>query len=220
MATSGPREVPAALAGELGELYGLEQDLETVKEYCERLKRGFSDLASADLTVLQALSEAAIIRYARCFIDGQRVKLDPNSLGLEARKDHDWFWNLRRKHIAHSVNEFEKWSVIVHVVEPPDPPLVQHISMGSTRVEGLSLDLAENLQFLCDAFLTDLRPEIERTRVLVEGAVLSTPIDEVYAWPEPVPFPPPTGLDVSRDRKRRGRRTLASTVRPASPSAR
>jgi hypothetical protein len=220
MATSGPREVPAALAGELGELQGLEQDLEAAKQYCVRLQRELSDPASADWIAVQALSEAAIIRYARCFTTGSRERLTPESLELDAREDHDWSYNLRDKHIAHSVNECERWSVTVHVIEPPDPPAVQHVSMGSARWEGLPLELAERLQFLCDFFLEELRLRSERVRASVEETVLSRPIDEVYAWPVSNPFPPSTGLDVSRQRKWQRRRTPASTGRPASPAAR
>lgn len=213
MATSGPREIPADLAGELGELYGVEQDLEATKDYCERLRRELSDFTSADWTLVYALSEAAVVRYARCFTNGTRVNLDPSLLGPNAREVHNWLWNLRNKHVAHSVNEFESWSVIVHVVEPPDPAAVHHVSMGAGRVGGLSPDLVESLLSLCDITLEHLRPRIERLRASVEEAVLSRPIDEVYSWRQPAPFPPSTGLDVARDRSQRKRR------KPPNPAA-
>ena len=206
MATSGPREVPPALAGELGELYGVEQDLEAAKNYCERLKRELSDFASADWVLVEALSEAAIIRYARCFTTGSRINLDPALLEPEARKVHDWFWNLRSKHIAHSVNEFENWSVTVHVVEPPDPPAVYGVSMGAGRVGGLSPELVGMLEVLCDVLLAYLGSRIEKKRAAVEEAVHSRPMDEVYSWGEPLVFPPPSGLDVARRRQHQGRR--------------
>jgi hypothetical protein len=206
MATSGPREVPPDLAGELGELYGVEQDLEATKDYCERLRRELSDFASADWTLVYALSEAAVVRYVRCFTKGIRLSLDPEYLTPTGREVHSWFLNLRNKHIAHSVNEFENWSVVVHVVEAPDPAAVHHVSMGAGRIGGLSLDLVESLFALCDTALEHLRPRIERLRLSVEEAVLSRPIDEVYSWRQPAPFPPSTGLHVARDRSQRKKR--------------
>jgi len=219
MATSGPREVPAALAGELGELYGVEQDLEAVRTYCERLLREFDDFASADWTLLSALSEAAVIRYARCFTSGGRVNLDPAILGPKAREAHNWLWDLRNKHIAHSVNEFEHWSVIVHVVEPPDPPMVQHVSMGTGRVGGLPPDMVESLLALCDIVLEHLKLRIERLRVSVEEAVLSRPMDEVYSWSLPAIFPPSRGLDVAQNRLQRRRGGRPETPNPADQAS-
>lgn len=60
---------------------------------------------------IDGLVTAAVIRYVRCFQStGHRVSLSKDDIsGLSANElaAHDYYYNLRNKHIAHSVNEYE-----------------------------------------------------------------------------------------------------------------
>jgi hypothetical protein len=60
----------------------------------------------------KALIFAGVVAYGRCFTSGVRdLKLDPDDLTARAKsfdeEIHAYLYDLRNKHIAHSVNDFE-----------------------------------------------------------------------------------------------------------------
>ena len=63
-----------------------------------------------------ALREAAVIRYGRCFASGVRESLSHallQSAPTDLQSAHLHFIDLRNKHVAHSVNEFEETDVVI-----------------------------------------------------------------------------------------------------------
>src|SRR5687767_4435285 len=92
MANWSPRKVPEHIAGELAEYYSIGVDLRLAKAYCERVKRERQDptkpsqeafIQSVELQM--GLQEAAVVRYARCFTQGKRVRLDEGWLAGDER---------------------------------------------------------------------------------------------------------------------------------------
>lgn len=104
-------------AARLASLAGIENDLCGVQEYCNLLltKKEEKPFPS---TEWEAISSAAVVRYARCFSSGVRQRLS-RSLFDDAEPNfaegHNFFIEMRNKHVAHSVNEFEENDVLVQV---------------------------------------------------------------------------------------------------------
>ena len=104
-----PRRVDFDAAIELTNWRGILVDLEFVRDACDRLLR----TDESDPVLRRALFDAALVAYARCFEgnEGVRVGLDESDLeGMGEGKllaFHRFFIQIREKHIAHSVNEFE-----------------------------------------------------------------------------------------------------------------
>jgi hypothetical protein len=191
MAISKPRVVPEAIAGKLAGLFAIQQDLIAARAYCQRLQRECQDRRNAaDWAVVEGLSEAAVVRYARSFTSGRRVTLDESYVDRELLATHQSFLSLRNLHVAHSVIDYEQGSVTVHVLEPPDPPTVQTIGMSVARVSGLDPQAADQLLRLCDSVLANLSLKINEAQHAVECAVHTLPHQEVYSWPVPRPFSP------------------------------
>lgn len=182
--TVGPREVPDNFAGDLADLFAVQHDLETARSYAARAKREWGDVRTADWGVVNGLSEAAVVRYARCFTSGRRLKLDESSVPSQLVDAHRAVLELRNRHVAHPINDFEHGSVTIQVVEPPSPRKIHHVGMGVSHLAGFNPPRADELIELCDGLLASLRPRIEELRVEVEARVKALNLDEVYSWTE------------------------------------
>ena len=185
MATFGYRKIPDELAGDLPDLFSVQQDLEAAKRYGSRLRREREDPRSADWDVIAGLTEAAIIRYARCFTTGHRLQLDETWLDSAHVKAHRKFLDIRRQHVAHSVNDYEESHARIYVVEPPDPPSVNTVGLGGDRVAALSVSDIDALADLCEYLLLKVRERIEATSREVQVRIMKLPVPDVYAWPKP-----------------------------------
>jgi hypothetical protein len=141
----------AALLGDLGLVV---QDLRSVKELCRRLA-GELDREPKDAVQIEALWTAALVKYVRCFSSGKRfgVKQDIFS-GLDGDPigAHKYFKNLRDKHVAHSVNPFERVRVGVLLSAPSvQPQIVEGVAVLSRSLISTSREGAETLWRLATA---------------------------------------------------------------------
>ena len=76
------------------------------------------DTEAYDPVIWEALSAAAVVRYARCFNSGKRDRLKHdlfNAAPQHVKEAHEYFIAVRSKHVAHSVNVFEENDVTVTV---------------------------------------------------------------------------------------------------------
>ena len=113
-----PKELPIAKvdfpdAQKLADLAATIQDLRAIMQTCSRLK-GLLDENSKDSILIESLWVSALIKYARCFASGKRFGLSKDiyqKLQGEPIKAHQFYIDLRNKHIAHSVNPFEQMEV-------------------------------------------------------------------------------------------------------------
>lgn len=118
-------------ARELADLDSILLDLRSILESCRRLIQ-LIDSESGDAVLLEALWTSSLVRYVRCFSHGRRAGLRPEILDeiIEgAREAHQFFKEIRDKHISHSVNPFEQ--VEVGVILTPE-------NKGIRKVEGIS----------------------------------------------------------------------------------
>src|SRR5260370_12586829 len=106
---------PVSGAARLASLAGIQSDLEQVVEYCDsmieryagkHLKRSPFDIVGfttpVDFVEWEALSTAACVSYARCFLSGVRQSLEPGLLATaaaELRDTHEFMLSLRNKHV-------------------------------------------------------------------------------------------------------------------------
>ncbi len=101
-------------AARLADLASVLQDLRFVIGSCDRLEPLVADDADSDPVLVRALWSSAVVAYSRCFATGKRLGLseaDVEAVEGDALKVHNYFREMRDKHIAHSVNPFEEIKV-------------------------------------------------------------------------------------------------------------
>ena len=187
----GEAETPIAKidfdeAMKLSDLRSILQDLDSVMQICSRLKKLLQE-NSQDNLLVESFWATALIKYARCFKSGKRVGLDEsifNELNGDAHEVHEFYLDMRNKHIAHSVNPFEQMQVGValspqescekkvvgittlsvrHIVA--DFEGVHRLGLLSKIIHGKALELANEYQ--------------EKTLV----KVAEIQIDDLYGYP-------------------------------------
>jgi hypothetical protein len=135
--------------------------------------------------MVDALSSAALVRYARAFADGVRTRYPTElleSLDREQLEDHRTFLNLRDKFVAHSVNAFEMNDVVAYLVpEDRGPRNVESISVQQHRLLSLGVDDARKLKDLTLELRRRLSPMIEEERARVLAVARAQPMDALYS---------------------------------------
>jgi len=92
------------------DLLGVQMDLQKSREYCEQVAKEWNKGPSMSILIIEALSIAATVSYARAFSGGVRQHITEDDLVVltESQKSvHEFIRLYRDKHVAHSVNEFE-----------------------------------------------------------------------------------------------------------------
>lgn len=126
----------------LADLGAIAQDLGATMQTCSKLKELLSE-DSKDNILIEALWTCALIRYARCFVEGKRFGLSESIFaGLQGDpvEVHRYYMNLRNKHIAHSVNPFEQMEVGL-VLSPNDSENRAVIGVATLAMRQISLDI-------------------------------------------------------------------------------
>ena len=97
--------------GELADIYSIETELRIARDYCLEAKQLRMD-DKREALIVDALVMAAVVRYTRCFQPtGKRISLtrdDLSGLSGQLQKWHQYFKDIRDKHIAHSINVYEQ----------------------------------------------------------------------------------------------------------------
>jgi len=201
--TVGNRILRVPEAQLLSDLYGIEIDLGNAIEFCDLLLNAWGSTPPT-IQLIDPLSTAAVVRYARCFEGGVRTRLteeDIRAIDPSWVDFHQKMFFLRQKHLAHSVNEFEENRVTVSVVEPPGPPKVHSIGMLGGRLMGLDADTAQALKELAELVRAEVSRRIDREKTRLQALVDAMPVEAVHELPEAVAFLP----DWSRIKESRSR---------------
>lgn len=108
-------EYNSPLSRRLADFAGIFQDLGFCKNACKRAVEMLEQPDEHhDKLLLRTLWTAALIAYVRCFSAGKRYGLTPEiftSFDGDPLAAHQFYKDLRDKHIAHSVNPFEQVKV-------------------------------------------------------------------------------------------------------------
>ncbi len=191
--TEKPKELPIAKANsseaqKLADLAAIIQDFRTIMQTCSRLKN-LLDENSKDHILIESLWVSALIKYARCFATGKRFGLSKNiyqNIQGEPLKAHQFYIDLRNKHIAHSVNPFEQMEVgfILSSVSDSEKKIVgvstlsmRHIFSDKKGVQQLGM-----LSKIAHDKMCSMAKETEQ-KVLEEGKKI--PIEELYKIARP-----------------------------------
>lgn len=185
-------------ATRLANLAGIDADLYRVLEYCDRmieryagahLKKSPFDIVGfsthVDFIDWEALSTAACIAYARCFVSGVRQSLDAtllNSAESELLSTHEFVLNFRNKHIAHSVNSYEENSVTVQVDDSfLSSAEIVSVVPNHSHQPGFNFEDPVKLKQLANWWLIKVREEIHIEIETVLRLVKATPIEQIRA---------------------------------------
>jgi hypothetical protein len=184
MATFAFVDVELAEAAALADLSGASIDLEGARDLAKYLAGRYESGASG-LEVVDAFSTAILVRYARPFMTGVRLKLGADILaGLNSEQGqlHEKFMAWRSKHAAHSVNPFEENFVVAYYNQDTVTETgIQSISVQQDRLVGLSMRDLVDIQSLADTLLSIVKARIDAEKARVLEIVRSRPIADVLA---------------------------------------
>lgn len=140
------------------DLVGVEYDFISARLLCEQLKNTFSTISCPERHVLlDALSTAAVVRYARPFGSGKREKLDKSIVPQHLLSEHEWFIDLRNKHVAHSVNAYEENSLVARIhIDDYGNESVTDVAVQQNRFLSLGICETDILIELCKSILKEV----------------------------------------------------------------
>lgn len=201
MATNTYVTIPLPEAATLSDIVGVSDDLEAARDFCRRLV--MIEHQPPFLDLIDPLTTALVIRYARPFTNGKRPhwplneilgELEPQELSL-----HKLILNLRNLHFAHSVNNFEaNQPVARYWRERVYEEGVVSISCLRHRTIGLGIEQLKSIDRLCSRLLEILRLKHDQESSKLLALVRSLPIEEVLSWKQDNP---PNDIDPSTPRK-------------------
>lgn len=189
----------------LADLTGIQNDLESTCAICDLLMKEIN-AGQYDMHLADALSSAALVRYARSFTSGVRKKIPEsikNQISPELLEEHKWFINLRDKYIAHSVNAFEDHQVVAYLMpEERGSKSISSISVQQTRLACLGSADITNLKALCVELRKQVEALIEEEKAKVLEAAKQIPVEKLYSQKDPPPRFARKN-DVAKSRKRK-----------------
>jgi hypothetical protein len=140
-----------------------------------------------NLTVLEALSTAAVIRYCRCFASGIRHRLDVSSLttaGADELAIHDRMRGVRDWHVAHPINQQEVHAL--HLIVNDDPnanDLVLGMSSYQATARPLTIDEFRVALSLCSKWITHIQSKIVEEQLRLTPYVEQLSRAQILALP-------------------------------------
>lgn len=158
-------------AARLASLSGIQEDLLGVISYCDLLTDN-SYAENFNTLEWEAVSSAAVVRYARSFARGARQHLSRNllqSAGAQRQQLHDFVILVRHKHFAHSVNDFEENDVTLQIGDHfESAEEIEHVNTYHGRSLGLPVGMPSDLKDLAGWLLARIEEEIasEKQRIL------------------------------------------------------
>jgi hypothetical protein len=187
----------------LADYTGIAFDLLTAREFAttilEENRKPMPNYSLSDPFMV-----ATIIRYARAFAGGVRLKLyDAVSiLTDQQRSKHDHFIHVRDKYIAHSVNAFEESEPVARYwVETVQEEGVTSIECNHRRIVGLSEQDLMDIIDLASTWLTYVQQKQNEEKARLLPIVRKIPLECLFqSAPRPTPAP-----DTSEPQSRRKR---------------
>jgi len=168
-------KVPEAEA--LENLAGISFDLSQVTHFCSEYRKLYDARASNAAFLLTPYTIAIHVLFIRATSSGVR-KLGAEGLldclTAEERKRHQYFKDVRDKHIAHSVNAMEENYARAHfIVEEPEKGITS-IGHAGHHISGMAGSEAEVLENIA----TKLLKEVKR-RIKIQEGLLRTIADRI-----------------------------------------
>jgi hypothetical protein len=141
MATNAFIEFSLDEAQKLADYTSIQSDLRSAREFAAAIVKE-NQKPQPNYSLHDPFMVATIIRYARAFSGGVRLKLyeeGVSTLTDEQRSKHNYFMHVRDKYIAHSVNAFEESQPVARYwVERVQEEGITSIECNHRRIAGLS----------------------------------------------------------------------------------
>lgn len=171
-------------AKKLADLSSIFQDLKFTIEILKRLIKLLKD-KSEDIILVESLWTTALVSYARCFSSGKRFGLKKNIFKNKNLKGdpvgcHNYYINLRNKHIAHSVNPFEQIVVDLQLSNPKEKKVLG-VSVLSQKLICSSIEGVETLIRLVIIVFKEVKEQCKECEKKVLEKGKSIPLDELYS---------------------------------------
>jgi hypothetical protein len=184
MATNTYVHIDLPEARDLADLTGIEADLRSAHRFAQQ----HLDMYRATqprYELVDAMTTAVLVRYARAFTTGVRRPLDEEALAMlsrEQRAKHDHFYAIRNKHTAHSVNAFEENQPVARYwVERVDREGITAVECIHGSIIGLSTDDLHDILDLTSSLLTFVEKRLQEEKARVLEVVRQMPIAQVLA---------------------------------------
>ncbi len=189
MASNVYVELDIPEVNKLADLTGVRRDLEAAQQFAIRL-RELRGQEQYDSLLVDALTTAVLVRYARAFGEGVRHplnKLDQQileSLSEDQREKHEELRKYRDCHIAHSVNSFEENIPIARYwVETVQQDGIEAIECNSVSVIGMSVGDVEDVVEITSILLSRLDERLKDEKANLLKLVRQIPIDKILSGP-------------------------------------
>lgn len=166
----------------LADLVGVKMDLQRANEFCNRMISEWCN-PPQDYLLLESLSIAATVSYARAFSGGVRVHLmqdDLNVLSPEQITAHNFLLAYRNKHVAHSVNEFEEnFAKAQYCAERVQHEGFTSITHSSGRIVTLGGPEITAMVEITEVLEAHVEEKIENERMRLLPIVRALPVESV-----------------------------------------
>jgi hypothetical protein len=185
-------------------LIGVRNDLNSAKGLCDYLASQFEN-GYPPMEVTDAFSTAILIRYFRAF-PPLGVRRWPwqealDALSAELRSKHEALYQIRSKHIAHSVSELEEHRLQArYVAERFESEGITFITAASYTLSGLSSQDISDVRALCASLLRFVEDLLTTEGKRLLPIVRSMTLDQLRAT-----IPPLTSPSLDRAHTRRER---------------
>lgn len=188
---------------------GVHMDLRLTAATIKQLERRRAKERAEDTLVLECMADAALIRYGRCFSGGIRTAfLVPqgwiDELPADLRAGHRDFLDLRDKHIAHSVNDWELNIPVarVRIDQATQEVNVHAVAVNQSRVVMMSSESTDKLWRLAKTLADRVEQDMKLEQEGLLAYAKSIPAEELKRriLEDPADFPGQRKLGNARAR--------------------
>lgn len=165
MANYRPIDLEFEEARYLANLTGIDYDLKKTVEWCDKYNGLMSDRKV--MWVIEPLTVAILTQFIRAFSSGVRNNNAGHllhSLSEDQKTRYEHFKDIRDKHIAHSVNEYESNHVRAYYDSDQPELVISSIGSGGDRVVGLSGNNIYEIRDICILLQDKLKTEINNEK--------------------------------------------------------
>ena len=149
------------------------------------------------------MTTAILVRFIRAFGGGKRYCDTKHILSILSEKEkekYEYFKNIRSKHVAHSVNEFEDNQVKAYYIKGAADNGVNSIGLGCNRVVGLSSVDINAIHGICQTLMAKVKSEMELEKKKLMALVSTYTAEDIFKFKMRVPKHPKE-IDVAKDRR-------------------
>jgi hypothetical protein len=169
MATNAFIEFRLNEAQALADYTSIAYDLRTARDFARAILEE-SQKPQPNFSLSDPFMVATIIRYARAFLGGVRLKLYDDAVGVlteQQRARHIEFMHIRDKYIAHSVNAFEESEHIARYwVAKVQEEGISAIECNHRRVAGLSEHDLKSIIDLASTWLQHVQKNYGKKKIV------------------------------------------------------